>query len=314
MLKIKQEELQAGLQELDQALYYHEQWHSELIRTIICHLPYNPSDVAENAHRLCRFGRWCYDTPPKALREHPSFVAMAVEHQRMHQLGAKLLLAAELRQSGLPKDYDSFKNSLDHLRLEIDTLKREIVDTLYNRDIVTGAENRVRMLIKLRELHELVKRNVYPCGIVIMDLDHFKTINDTYGHPMGDQVLATSVQNIMKHLRPYDSVFRYGGDEFLLTLPDADLEFTQTVVDRIIAVFNTLVFPTSGTQTVATTASFGITLLDPTVSVEESIIRADMALYAAKTSGRNIARAWDQSMIQRADADPVSIHSDSNSN
>jgi hypothetical protein len=132
MFKTSKEDLQETLQQLDQALYYHEQWLTELTRTIICRLPYDPANVAVDAHRHCRFGKWCYDKPPQSLREHPSFVAMSIEHQRMHQLGARVILASEHQMSGLSKDYDCFKNSLERLRLEIDTLKREIEDSMYN--------------------------------------------------------------------------------------------------------------------------------------------------------------------------------------
>lgn len=303
MLNISKVEMQATLQQLDQALYNHEQWLASLTRTIICRLPYDERDVAEDAHRQCRFGQWCYDKPPQALREHPAFIAMAIEHHRMHQLGAQLLLASAHDSSGLPKDYDSFRNALDRLRLEIDTMKHEIEDSLYNRDALTGAENRVRMLTKLRELHGLVKRRVHPCGIAIMDLDHFKTINDKYGHLFGDQVLATSVRHVVMHLRPYDSVFRYGGDEFLISLPDADLHITQVVIDRIREGIATLAFATDRPKTISTTASFGITQLDSDVSVEESINRADTALYAAKTSGRNGSCVWNPSMTNKRDGE-----------
>lgn len=303
MFKTSKEELQAALQQLDHALYNHEQWHNELTRTIICRLPYDPSDVAEDAHRRCRFGKWCYDNPPQALRDHPAFAAISIEHHRMHQLGSRLLIASVHDPSGLPKDYDSFRNALDRLRLEIDTLRREIEDSLYNRDALTGAENRVRMLTKLRELHELVKRRIHPCGIAIMDMDNFKTINSNYGHPMGDQVLATSVRHVMSQLRPYDSVFRYGGDEFLISLPNADLQITQTVIDRILEGLATLALATDRPKSISTTASFGITQLDPDVSVEESINRADMALYAAKTSGRNRSCVWDPSMTHKLDGE-----------
>jgi len=303
MYKASKEELQATLQQLDQALYNHQHWLDEISRTIICRLPYDPGDVAEDAHRRCRFGKWCYDNPPQVLHDHPAFIAMSIEHQRMHQLGARLLLASAIDPSGLPKDYDSFRNALDRLRLEIDTLKREIEDALYNRDALTGAENRVRMLTKLRELHELVKRGIHPCGIAIMDMDNFKTINSNYGHPMGDQVLATSVRHVISQLRPYDSVFRYGGDEFLISLPDADPQATQTVTNRILEGLATLAFATDRPKVIGTTASFGITQLDPDVSVEESINRADMALYAAKTSGRNSSCVWDPSMTHKLDGE-----------
>lgn len=300
MFNISKEQLQETLQQLKQALYTHEQWLTALTRTIICRLPYDQRDVAEDAHRQCRFGQWCYNKPPQVLREHPAFVAMAIEHHRMHQLGARLLLSSAHDSLALPKDYDSFRNSLDRLRLEIDTLQHEIEDSLYNRDALTGAENRIRMLTKLRELHEVVKRHIHPCGIAILDLDHFKEINDKYGHPIGDQVLQTSVRHIMMHLRPYDSVFRYGGDEFLISLQNANLQIAQAVISRIREELATLAFATDR-QTISTTASFGITQLDPNVSVEESINRADIALYAAKTSGRNCFCVWNPSMPHNYD-------------
>lgn len=303
MLNISKEEKQTILQHLDQALYNHEQWLAALTRTIICRLPYDDCDVAEDAHRQCRFGQWCYGKALQTLREHPAFVAMAIEHHRMHQLGSRLLLASVHDPSDLPKEYDSFRNALDRLRLEIETLKHEIEDSLYNRDALTGAENRVRMLTKLRELHGLVKRGVYPCGIAIMDLDHFKTINDNYGHPFGDQALATSVSHVMTCLRPYDSVFRYGGDEFLISLPNADPQVTQAVIHRIREELATLTFAPDRPKGISTTASFGITQLDPDVSVEESINRADMALYSAKTSGRNRSCIWDPSMAHKQDGE-----------
>jgi diguanylate cyclase (GGDEF)-like protein len=136
-----------------------------------------------------------------------------------------------------------------------------------------------------------------------MDMDNFKTINSNYGHPMGDQVLATSVRHVMSQLRPYDSVFRYGGDEFLISLPNADLQITQTVIDRILEGLATLALATDRPKSISTTASFGITQLDPDVSVEESINRADMALYAAKTSGRNRSCVWDPSMTHKLDGE-----------
>ena len=299
MLNISKEELQETLQQLEQAFYNHEQWVAEVTRTIVCHLPPDHRDVAEDAHLQCRFGQWCYDRPPQALRDHAAFVGIANEHQRMHELGARLLLDSAHESADVARDYDSFRNSLDRLRLEIDTLKHEIEDSQYNRDPLTGAENRVAMLIKLRELHEVVKRRVHPCGVSLMDLDGFKEINDTYGHVFGDEVLATTVHYIMTHLRSYDSVFRYGGDEFLISLANANLQISQKAVERLRKGIGTLAFGTDKSKPVFMTASFGIAQLDPDVSVEEVIHRADMALYAAKASGRNRTCVWSPSMRQQ---------------
>jgi len=152
------------------------------------------------------------------------------------------------------------------------------------------------MLIRLRELRELVKRGVQECSIVITDLDHFKTVNDTYGHLAGDQLLVAWVSHIKQHLRPYDRVYRYGGDEFLLIFPNTNLQNVTDIIERIRKGLSAVDIGAGETKPIEVTASFGITVLDPTISVEESISRADIALYAAKKAGRNRSCIWDSTM------------------
>ena len=111
---------------------------------------------------------------------------------------------------------------------------------------------------------------------------------------MGDQVLAGAVQYVTGHLRPYDKVFRYGGDEFLISLPGIDLPNAQHLVDRIREGFGRVPFVVSADgRPIHATASFGLALLDPDISVEESIDRADKALLMAKAAGRDRAVSWD---------------------
>ena len=296
MLGLSKEELQEVLKQLDNAIYGHGRWLADLTRTIICRLPHDHRDVAEDAHRQCLFGQWYYGNAPQALRDKPSFVAIESEHYHMHQLGRQLLLASTRQVSGASMEYDSFRNAVDRVSLEIHTLKHEIEESLYNRDALTGAENRIGMLTKLRELHELVKRSVHECVVVIMDLDHFKEINDNFGHPAGDQVLVALVQNIKLHLRPYDRVYRYGGEEFLISLPNTNLQTAQAVIERMRMGITARALATAALKEIFITVSFGIAQLDSVVSVEESINRADTALYAAKRSGRNSTCIWDPSM------------------
>jgi diguanylate cyclase (GGDEF)-like protein len=130
----------------------------------------------------------------------------------------------------------------------------------------------------------------------MMDLDNFKAVNDRYGHPAGDQVLAASVQYLIKHLRPYDKVFRYGGEEFLLCMPYTELMPCHDRVKELNEGLAALEIEIGEKEPVHIFASFGITLLDPDIPVEKSIDRADKALYAAKAAGRNCVRIWDASM------------------
>ncbi len=295
MFNASPEELQAVLQQLEQAIYNHEQWHKELSRTLICQLPPDHRDVADNAHRQCRFGQWYYNRAPRQLHGNAAFAAMEIAHERMHRLAASLLQASETRKHVRPSDYDAFSNALDQLRLQIYTLKREIEDALYNRDPLTGVESRIGMLTKMREQLELVKRRIQNCCIAIMDLDNFKVVNDTHGHIAGDKVLAAYARYVMEHVRTYDKVFRYGGEEFLICLPGTDLKTGYALIERLREglAANTV---DHGGKAILVTVSFGVTLLDPDTSVEESIGRVDKALYAAKAAGRNCSRIWDPSM------------------
>lgn len=294
----KLENRQAVLQQLNQAIYNHEQWFKELIRTISCRLPYDLRDMEEDAYRQCRFGQWYYGSADPVLRSHPAFVALGIQHEQMHRFAAHLLRSSVNAPADALRHYDNFSNALDRLRLEIDSMRREIEDSLHNLDALTGAENRIGMLIKVREAHELVKRKAGQCCLVMMDLDHFKAINDTYGHLVGDQVLAGSVGYIVKHLRPYDKVFRYGGEEFLISMPSVDLHTGQETIERIRNGLQGTVLTHAHGRPIHATASFGIAPLDAEVSIEESIDRADLAMYAAKASGRNCVCAWDSSMAR----------------
>lgn len=108
----------------------------------------------------------------------------------MHQLCAELFLTTDAENVIDPRDYDSFANSLERLRLEITSLKHEVEISLYTHDPLTRAISRADMLPTLCELHEMVKRRSQVSSLVMVDLDFFKKVNDKFGHPAGDKVLV----------------------------------------------------------------------------------------------------------------------------
>jgi diguanylate cyclase (GGDEF)-like protein len=149
----------------------------------------------------------------------------------------------------------------------------------------------------LEELQCLTRNGGTPCSLVFVDVDHLKTINDVHGHALGDAVLAGLVRHLDAHLRPHDKVFRYGGDEFLLALPGADIPVAQSVVNRVCRSLAADLRVTGiDGERLQVTASFGLALLDPDVDVSVSIGRADQALLLAKTAGRNRSIAWDETV------------------
>ena len=290
------EDIRAALKELEQAVYNHEQWAEKLYGTLICRLTPDQRDLSDEAHRMCQFGQWYYRSGMAALARHPGVPEIGIEHKRMHQYAATLLRSCS---DGVPisiNDYERFVTTLRRLRLEIATVQRELEDAHHNLDPLTGTPSRVSLLTKLREQHDLAKRKEHACTIAMMDLDHFKNVNDTHGHAVGDKVLISVARYVMAHLRPYDKVFRYGGEEFLICLPDTDIQEAKSIVDRLREELASLPHRLESPEPLTVTVSFGLTQLDPDVPVEQSIDRADKALYVAKATGRNRVIVWDASM------------------
>ena len=129
-------------------------------------------------------------------------------------------------------------------------------------------------------------RSAAPMALMVLDIDHFKMVNDTYGHPVGDEVLVEFAQRMRDEMRGVDLLARYGGEEFVAALPEARGETALRAADRLRAAIAGEPFDTSaGLLTV--TASIGVATLEPDETAPSLLRRADEALYAAKRSGRN---------------------------
>ena len=292
---LSQEEMLTAVSELDQALYTHEQWTEEVYAALVCHLQADERDLCAESYRQCRFGQWYYTSGTVKLSDRAGFNEVETEHKRMHQYAASLLNASA---RGIPismADYERFVSSLKRMRLEIESLKRELEVALYNIDALTGVPGRLQMLEKLRENREFVVRGVHPCTIAMLDIDKFKTVNDSHGHPAGDHVLVAIANYARSHLRPYDLIFRYGGEEFLICMPDTDIETGREICDRLRSELGSLSHQAIGAENFRVTVSIGVAGLSADYSVEEAVNRADQALLSAKSAGRNRVLVWDPS-------------------
>jgi diguanylate cyclase (GGDEF)-like protein len=276
-----------ALTELELALHHHEQWLEAFNATMICRLPPDVRDTADDAHRHCRFGQWYYGHGAESLGRNEGFASVEAEHKRLHQLAAILLRAIEQGDTITLNDYEKFIGALKRMRLEIITLRHDLEDTIYNIDPLTGAAGRVRMLSHLREQHGLVRRHAQSCVIAMMDLDHFKHVNDKYGHLIGDRVLAGCAQYILSNLDSHHKLFRYGGEEFLICLPNSENRPAVDILEHLRQGIAALQFDGNGQGPFSVTASFGLAFLKPELTVEQSLEQADEALYVAKSSGRN---------------------------
>jgi two-component system cell cycle response regulator len=157
-------------------------------------------------------------------------------------------------------------------------------------DPLTGLYNRRYMHTHLAHLVEHSNNRGKPLALISMDVDHFKAINDTYGHDAGDRVLQELAERIRRNTRNVDMCCRVGGEEFIVVLPNSDMELTRRVAERLRRTMAGRPFPISSndSQGIPVTVSLGLAVLNgPGDMVEDLLKRADMALYEAKRQGRN---------------------------
>ena len=158
---------------------------------------------------------------------------------------------------------------------------------LANTDPLTGLYNR-RGLFEVGK-HEIERFHRYgsPLGVILLDIDHFKRVNDQYSHAVGDQVLVAVVEKCRKNIRAVDTFGRYGGEEFALLLPETDFDAAQLLAQRLCDAISETPIETS-LGPISITVSIGVTCINrETNGLDMLINRADDAMYAAKRAGRN---------------------------
>jgi diguanylate cyclase len=179
---------------------------------------------------------------------------------------------------------------------------------LSSRDALTGLANRRQFELTLAREIDRVARAGEPALVLMADVDHFKKVNDTYGHPAGDQVLKAVAQALLDCVRPMDTVARFGGEEFAIILPNCPAAFGQTVAERIRRKVEqkSINVAAGGTSSVdvSVTISLGGAFAPQWVRSSAAlwVERADRQLYLAKTSGRNRA-CLEQPAISQVSAE-----------
>jgi|GEM_PF-6521526 len=167
------------------------------------------------------------------------------------------------------------------------------IEHLAQRDGLTGIFNRRFFMEEADRFMKLTRRVHLPCSLIMIDIDHFKRVNDRYGHPVGDQVIRETVRVIQSALREADLFGRIGGEEFTVFLSNANLESSLMAAERVrSAIEQTRVSVQGLEMPICFTISLGVANVQTDVdSLEALLARADKALYAAKQGGRNRAVA-----------------------
>ena len=195
----------------------------------------------------------------------------------------KMRLTSALRVTDLHRRL-AFQNK------ELEELNRMLFDQS-RKDPLTSLGNRLRLREDLEVLESRAKRYGHSYAIVLCDVDHFKAYNDRYGHLAGDDALRQVAQAISYSLRGGDTAYRYGGEEFLMVLPEQDAEMASTIADRLRRKVEDLGIPhEANTPRNVLTISAGVAGLAGAGDADDLLREADAALYEAKEAGRNTVR------------------------
>lgn len=184
---------------------------------------------------------------------------------------------------------DETKNEVELLREELEKTKREATT-----DPLTGLKNRRAFENSIQEKIQHVKEKDNNLCLVMVDIDHFKQVNDKYGHVFGDKVLKSVASVLMENLKGKDMIARIGGEEFAIMLPETKLKFAEIVAENLRYAVQVSRIKKSDTGEILdkVTVSMGIAVYHMGESIEQFIDRADKALYESKNTGRNKITAY----------------------
>ncbi len=210
-------------------------------------------------------------------------VSGELEQVRVELLG-QVVAVLESNQK-LEEDLVFARCRMEEQAEELDRTRREATT-----DALSGVANRKAFDDKLKLLLGYQRRLGTPFALILADLDHFKWINDTYGHQAGDRVINQLGALLAKQVREADFVSRFGGDEFAVLLTNSDLETAHKIAERICVEATHINFGAPSSEQTAITLSLGLAVVEPGDTPETIFRRADEALYASKKGGRNQVR------------------------
>lgn len=224
-----------------------------------------------------------YLTKPWRHDELTIVLTKALEHSTLLRERRRLIEDLRLANVELEQRVQERTHQLEERNHDLEAANRRISEMM-NTDALTGVANRRCLDETLAKEVSRCSRLELPLTVLLADVDHFKSVNDQFGHAMGDRVLQVIARSLGERSRPYDLVARYGGEEFLVIMPGATAEGGVQAAERYREGIGGQVLEGLGRPV---TASFGVAALRPGESPSALVARADKALYGAKQNGRN---------------------------
>jgi len=285
---------QSSLNELvEKNLIVHYESHLIWLTALAKHIQSNQKDAfPELDDNACTFGKWLHTEARHSIQNNAKYKAIDTIHKNLHMFAKKIYNILGMGEYHILITY---LEKCEMISLSIGTelalLDHMIINKKISKDGLTGALNRNALHTLFENEYELALATNTSFILAICDLDHFKKVNDTYGHVAGDHVLQHFVAIVKENLRASDVIIRYGGEEFVIMLPAVNKENGYRVFEKIRQKFATT--PTYfHNESIECTVSIGMIEIHPEHMykknfVDEYIMMADQNLYIAKENGRN---------------------------
>lgn len=271
---------------LDLHLRWIGQWHRAIF--------YRYGEGVDEDGPPSSFARWLADAKQDDLAHQPAVEKLIALHEQMHRQARFLRLKAETGDYPTETEYEGVIARFDEFCLQLRRVERAFGAAQSALDPLTGLRHRRGMDEALEREENRFRRTGQPYCVAIGDIDKFKSVNDTYGHDVGDKVIAAFAAVISRSIRNFDEAFRMGGEEFLICLKETDLNDGFAVIDRLRQTMEKTALPLPDGKSFSVTASFGIAQAHGDFTPDVLVKQADKALYQSKNNGRNQVTRYPQ--------------------
>jgi diguanylate cyclase len=274
--------------ELDAAVEAHMDWARRILRCAVLRTSPGEDVLSPMAHTLCRFGAWFM-----SKRTHfETLDIQAVQrvetvHHAMHE-AIRLICSDVLSdRPGQDADLAAFEQAQTELLSLLARFKTLTLSSAMRHDPLTGLPLRYGIEYDFTLYQRDAKRNRSLLYVVMIDVDHFKRINDSHGHPVGDMVLCHLADTLKRNQRGNEPLYRYGGEEFLMLMQCNSADEAEMSANRLVTTVRTTPIPIAGGQPISLTVTVGLAQVGELENLASAIKRSDVALYEGKRAGRD---------------------------
>jgi len=274
--------------ELDAAVEAHLNWSRRVMRCAVLRTSPGEDVLAIQAHTLCRFGCWFMSKQAefeKLSVQHTQ--RLLVVHQAMHDAIRSICMDILAGRPGQNADLETFEQTQAELIHLLAEFKTKFLATAVRHDHLTGLPLRYGLEEEFAELQRICKRNSLMLYVVMIDVDHFKRINDSHGHPVGDLALRHLADTLKRNIRPGQPLYRFGGEEFLLLMQTKSADEAMLAAQRLINLVREtpVLVPHIGPLTL--TVTMGLCRAPEDMELHAAIECSDKALFEGKRAGRD---------------------------